>query len=110
EAALALDRQVEILVPIAARLDMPARADDAQRERTVDSGGETRPVCRDLGVEVGLPGFAVVVAAVGEKADAEPSVGGAFELPCEVNGVGACFQPDAVLDDRLAAAEPPDRD
>ena len=54
----------------------------------------------------------MVVAAVGEKAteDAEPGIALALQLPGDIDRVGAWLQPDPVLDDHIAAAEPPDRD
>ena len=75
EAAPALHREIEIAVPVAAWIDLPAGAGDAQREPARHGNGQAGAIAGNLGVEAGFPGVAVMIAAVGQKRDRKRRVG-----------------------------------
>src|SRR5580692_11743906 len=88
---------------------MATGSGDTQGKSPRHSDGEVRAIGGDFRVEAGRPSFAVMVAAIGKKANPEPSVTRAFQFPRRVHRVGARLQPDALLDDGVAAAKPPGR-
>src|ERR1700730_12377913 len=113
KATLALDRQVEILVPGTARCNRPAGRRDAQCKAVRIA--DRQPVSRygNLRHKSVRRAFAVVIAAVGEEGNAEQwrrGVDRTIEPPGDIGGIGTGFHPDPMLDDAAAAVKAPDRD
>jgi hypothetical protein len=106
----ALDRQVEILAPIAARREGTAGAGDGQGEPAGNRHRQRSAMRCDLGIETGRPGLAMVIAAIGEKVHRQFDCGRiriVLEPPHGVDRVGPWLHPDAMLDDAAAASEAP---
>jgi len=113
EAALALDRQVEILDPRALRNNRTAGRGDAQRKAVLHAHGELVAFGTDLGGKARHPGLAVMVAPVGEDRHREKRVRAAarrHETPGEVSRVRPRLHPDPLLDADVADRGPPHRD
>src|SRR5438067_371936 len=113
ETALAFDRQVEIVVPLAPRRDLAAGAADLQPEPARHVHRHLRAGRIDLRIEAVCPGLAVMVAPIGEKRDREMrlrSVAVAPNAPGKIGRVGARLHPDSVLDDPPVTGKAPNRD
>ena len=72
EAALRLDRQVEVLDPIVPRLDGAARRGDSQGEAPQDIHAQAVASDADVRRKRVGPGLAVMIAAVGQEIDPQP--------------------------------------
>ena len=103
------DRQVEIAVPVAARLDLSAGGGNRQSKPARHRDGQIDALGVDLRIEPVLPGVAMMVAAVGEKRDGKRGISDIpVQTPSDTDRVGARLHPDAMLDQNAAAAETPD--
>src|SRR5712691_913014 len=113
EAALALDRQVEILDPRALRNDGAARSPDAQDKAVLHGHDEAVIFGRYFGRKAGDPGLAVMVTPIGEDRHRENRVKPAtrrHEAPGDVGRVRPRLHPDPLLDADLTDREMPHRD
>src|SRR5271154_2127069 len=113
ETTLPLDRQIEVAIPVVERRYRAAGRSDVQGEPISDVDRQCGSVGCNLRFKARRPGVAMVVAAVSEQRYRKMRRGPVslgFEPPSEINGVGARFHPDPLLDNTAAEGKTPYRD
>src|SRR5215207_1956718 len=113
QAALAFERQVEILDPVALWRDPAARSLDAQRKAARHRHHDRVVRGGDLRRKSWRPGLAMMVAAIGEQCDRQARRFGLRRLqqpPGDIGRVRTRLHPDALLDAARADREAPYRD
>ncbi|KFB73823.1 MAG: hypothetical protein AW09_000906 [Candidatus Accumulibacter phosphatis] len=113
QAALALQRQVEVLAPVVARGDGPTGRFEVEREPVRMANAELPVVRFDQRLEVPRPAAAVVITRIDQQSDLqrELALGGLSGQPTEgdVSGVRPMFHPHALFDRHVADGEAPYR-